>query len=311
MSKDLDSLNLLVFAKVTAKDKENNKLLDFNSTCYAKDINVSFKLNSLNGEEDLPMIYREVNGSFISNGSTLADRNKTLFVSKNSFINGEAYISYEINVDRNYSIVLDPLELKELNVSILTNGVAKKSIANEDNSSVVFYYGKISVKDIKSNQDSVNDFIEFEVYDSNSSKYVEGFKQNSLKWYRNSYHSGSESGSIEEINATKRFSLEDSVFSVANIQTPVDGKVYFTIEKHEGSYVMHIKTKPWLWFALDNFGNEYNYSVGSDCVSHPCFRYINIEPVSDVKIKSGEFKGGDIKVTTPGYYKRKGVKIYR
>lgn len=311
MSKDIDSLNLLLFAKIVAKDKEHHKLQEFNSSCYAQDLNVSFKIESLNGSKNLSMIYKEINGTFIDNGSKLDDINKTLLLTKNDFIDGDGYVSFVLNVDRNYSVVLNPLEIKDLNVSVSTNNISKIKLSNTDNSAVVFYYGKINTKDIKSNKNEVEHFVEFEVYDSKGSKYVDGLKQNSLNWYQNSKHNSVEDGSIEEINATTRFSLKDTTFNVINIQTPVNGKVYFTIEKHENSYFMHIKTKPWLWFALDSFGDEYNYSVGSDCVSHPCFRYTYIKPVSDVKIKSGKFEGGDIKVRSQGFYKRKGVKLYR
>ena len=50
---DVNEMNLSLFAIVKAYNKQGNKLSDFNSTCYAKDVGISFGVDVLNGDDDL------------------------------------------------------------------------------------------------------------------------------------------------------------------------------------------------------------------------------------------------------------------
>ena len=307
----VDDLNLGISAKIVANDKLHQKLDDFNSTCYAKDVNVSFKIGMENGDGNLPMQYKDVNGTFTTSGSKLLDRNKTMTISKNDFILGDGYVRFVLNVDRNRSKTENPFELKDVNVSIENNTISKNENNLSKESSVVFYYGRLVVKDVQTNKDNTLHNVELEVYDANGSKYVDGLTQNSLKWYENTRHNLVQEGDISDINATLRYTLENTVFNAINIQAPSNGKIYFTIPKHSGSYIMHIKTKKWLWYVPSDLGNDYNDSVGSNCISHPCFRYTYVQPKEDVKVESGTFNGGDIKVRSRGIHIRNGVKLYR
>jgi hypothetical protein len=167
-------------------------------------------------------------------------------------------------------------------------------------------------KDVKTTQDDINHTIEIEVYSTTSSGYVNGFKQNSLLWWRHQNHSIEQDGNITQIVPTTKTILNSGEFSVNDISNPNSGTIRVGISNStEGRYIMHEKTKPWLWYIDKDFGNDYDDSSGSDCTKHPCFIYTLLKNNSSNSVSSGSNSGGDIDVKSRGDHTRTGIKVYR
>jgi hypothetical protein len=314
---NVNDMNLSLFAIVQANNKQHVKLDDFNATCYAEDVNLSFGVNVLNAENDL-----EMNATIIVNETTtksdfqIVDINRTITITKDYFIAGEGNVSYFLNVDRNYSTPVNPFEIKDLNVTIPTTTVAKnENNSTDNNSSFIFYFARVATDDKETTNTSITHFSEIEVYDNNSSDYVTSFKQNSLKWYANAKHDDTFK-SIIEINATKDSTLNSSSndnITVLLLDTET-GKVDFNIsnpDSHKGTYRMHINIEPWFWYFPAGLGKEYNISNRSKCTAHPCFDYILKSTSTTSGVISGDFTGSDYNVSSRGTYERTGVKVFR
>jgi len=311
---NVDDMNLSFFAVVQANNKQHDKLDDFNSTCYAEDVNISFGVDVLNGDDNLDM-----NATIIVNNGTnkssflLQDINKTITIKSDYFIAGEGNASYFLNVDRNYSDPVNPFMVKDLNVIILTEDVAKYENNATDDVNVTFYYARLRTKDVQTTSNDVNVSGEIEVYDNNdSSPYIKGFQQNSLYWYRMKKQTTNDEGNVTDVIPTLNSTLDTAEFNVTNIGKVVGGR--FTIEiSHgdDGQYTMHEKTQEWLWYVPENFGSDYNDSNGSNCSQHPCFYYSHKANKNGVLIGSGTFTGTDFNGSSESNYTRVGVKIFR
>ena len=308
---NIDDMNLSMFATVQANNKQHNKLDDFNSSCYGENVDIKFSIDVDDGDNELDM-----NSTVIANNSTtkdsfkLKDINKTITISKDYFISGEANASYSINVDRNFSNPVNPFLLKDLDINITTSDVAKDENNASDDSNATFYYARVATADKETTDTDIKHFSEIEVYDDSSSKYVAGFKQNSINWYGNKKHNNTFED-ISEIDATKKSTLEDVQFTITSFDTD-SSKVSFNISNSdEGTYRMHIKTKSWFWYFPAGLGQDYNDSDGSDCTKHPCFEYILKSTSTPSGVVSGEFTGSDYNISSRGNYEKTGVKVFR
>ncbi|MEO1954220.1 MAG: LamG-like jellyroll fold domain-containing protein [Campylobacterales bacterium] len=308
---NIDDMNLSMFATVQANNKQHNKLDDFNSSCYGENVDIKFSIDVDDGDGELDM-----NSTVIANNSTtkdsfkLKDINKTITISKDYFISGEANASYSINVDRNLSNPVNPFLLKELDINITTSDVAKDENNASDDSNATFYYARVATADKETTDTDIKHFSEIEVYDDSSSKYVAGFKQNSINWYGNKKHNNTFED-ISEIDATKKSTLEDVQFAITSFDTD-SSKVSFNISNSDnGTYRMHIKTKSWFWYFPAGLGQDYNDSDGSDCTEHPCFEYILKSTSTPSGVVSGEFTGSDYNISSRGNYEKTGVKVFR
>ncbi len=310
-----EDMNISFKTTVVVNNKQHEIQKDFNSTCYAKDINLTFGA-STDGEDSYPMVYISVDSIF-SDGSTkkeqnLSDINQTITVLKDSFTDGEATAQMDFNYDRNYSNKVSPFKISGLEVQIDTTDVAKfeNSDTTLDDGVEILYFGRLNPQVVKTDKD-INYSVTIEVYDKNL-KYTNGFKAQLFNWYEMSLHSSDEDGNITDVIPKKNNLLSSGEeFSIDNISSPNGGKIDVEIQNStEGVYVLHVKTQPWLWYFLDSYGNEYNDTQNSTCIQHPCVKYI-FAPNTQTKISSGNFDGGDIEIDTKAKLKRTGVKIYR
>ncbi len=311
---NFSDMNISFNTIVKVNNKNHELQRDFNSTCYAQDVNITFGVVS-DGNSSLDMNYRAITGSF-SDGTTdknetLADINQSMTIRANSFIDGTGSAKMVFNVAREYFNPINPFKINGLDSNITTVGIAKEINNDASDSNISLYYGRIRAKDIRTTLNAdINHTIEIEVYDKNSTSYTNGFKHNSLAWYRNANHNSITDGNVTAIDATKRTTLKSVEFSLSTIYSPSNGIIKALIPHNEGSYIMHIKTQPWLWYIDRNFGDDYNDSAMSKCIEHPCFNY-TLEQNSNSNISSGSYSGGRIKIKSRGDYVKTGLKVYR
>ncbi len=310
---DVDDMNLSLFATLSVLNKDNEIMVDFNSSCYSVDTDVSFDVDVLNGNNALDMNYTSVDGNFsaMPTGTTLGDIDKTITIDASEFVMGEGNASYVLNVDRDFNTPLNPFEVNNLRVSVSTVGISKETNGASDNESFVFYYGRLSAKDIKTTINPVSHFAEVEVYDSTASVYVNGFKQNSLNWYKNINHSLPNFGGVHNVNASNSSAWDDSLFGIGAV-TYGNGTISFNISNANAqTYFMHIDTDKWLWYVPSGLGGDYVNGVGTNCTQHPCFRYTLKATPTVQGINSGTFNGSDFNTSNRGDYEKTGVKVFR
>jgi len=313
---NLNDMNISVGAKIQANNKQHQILKDFNSTCYAKDINITFKLKT-DGNNSLDINYTTNNifsdGSTFKN-QTLGDINQTVTILATNIKNGVGDVNLTFNVDRKYFNPINPFSISGVGVDINSTNISKYNYNNSDftDGNITFFYARLKVKDIESTQDETKHIIEIEVYNNTPSLYTTGFTQNSLNWYKSKNHSNKLFGDIITIEASKNSILGAvPVFNVTDIDEPSNGEIYIKIDKLVGTYTLHIQTQSWLWYILKNYGKEYDYTSSSNCTQHPCFSYTYKDIELLKNISSGKFQGGDFIIKTNNNHRRRGVKLFR
>jgi len=303
---NIDDMNLTTSSTVTAFNKEGNILLDFNSTCFAKDVDLSFDLHT-SGLNALDMNYTITDGIFSigSFGTTLGDLDKTITINASNFVDGKGSAGYAFNVYRNYFSPIEPFNIGNMQVSINTIGIAKNVNGATNNGSFDFYFGRASVSDIKTTKSLVNHFIEFEVYDPDNTL---GFTKNSLNWSKNESHNNAKYGDITNADFTSEPSgITSSVSGFHN------GKLEFILNGST-SATIHVDVDEWLWYIPFNCGNTCKYKSfddGGSCSNHPCFNFTYKTTNTPAGVNTGNFKGSDYNTPSRGNYERTGVKAFR
>jgi len=301
---DVDDMNLTLSATVGAYNKDGILLLDFNSTCSAEDITLDFDLDTT-GSSSLDMNYTVTNGILSSTGSTLGDINKTITIDASEFISGEASAGYALNVDRNFSNPIEPFKIENMDITVVTTTASKDVNGANDNGSFDFYFGRVSVDDIKTSKSSVEHFIEFEVYDPSNTL---GFQQNSLNWSKNENHNNVKFGDITDSD------FDSSPSGVtATVSGFSNGTLPFTLNGST-SVTMHVDVDEWLWYVPFNCGSTCKYKSfddGGSCSNHPCFNFTYKTTNTPAGVNTGDFKGSDYNTPSRGNYERTGVKAFR
>jgi len=297
---------------ITALNGSDDIVTNFDKECYEDSIELDFNLTKPQDDKsnDANLTY-----NFDDN-----DKNTTLGFKKGAIDINSSDVGF--NFTRLFYDLRNPFMVDGNETNITINVVdnndtdIKGATTKEFENNATFYYGRVVAKDIETTKD-INTTADVEVYDSNSSNFVDGFIQKSLKWYRHKNHNDKQEGYIVEINATNGVKLKDEEFHLIyddNISNPNRGIINIKINKPDEAktYRMHIKTQPWLWYIPKDYGGDYNDSDNSNCTTHPCFKYTLKElPSSDIGIKSGNFNGTNYNIPSRGDYKRTGVKVFR
>ena len=303
-------------ATLDAYAKNRNKpLQDFNSTCYAKDINISFLDTNITNNDDFNGTYYDVikddNLTDINFTKLTKDHNWT--IGKKDFISGEGNLSIRFNVDRNYSKPISPVDVNFTDINITTPNIAKNENNKSMDKNISFYYGRVVTHDIETTEQNITSSFLIDVYCNNCSNQINHFFQDSLNWYRNELDNGIIQKNDIEIYPKSDIRLSSSDKSDINISHITDaknGKISFDVNNSKNSYdtaVFHIFIPKWLWF---NDYRAYDDNSSSDCSTHPCIGYkllINTEK----SIESGNFEGSDIGHEQNRTIKKIGVKVYR
>ncbi|MEA2111470.1 MAG: LamG domain-containing protein, partial [Campylobacterota bacterium] len=316
---DVNDMNISLHVKLQANNRQNIVLKDFNSSCYAQDVNILLGATS-DGVATTDMNYSAVLGTF-SDGSTfknetLNDINYTMTIPASTFNDGVGKTEMALNVNRKFHTPLKPFKIGGLSATITSSGIAKElnHDTNLDDSNISLFYGRLRAVDIKTSQNPATNKIEIEVYDNSKSSYTSSMKQNSLSWYRNEDHSGTIFGNAISIEATDTTTYSNPVnFTVptSDISDPSSGVIDLNLVKQTGRHILHVKTQPWLWYIPKDFGSDYSDIVDSKCTEHPCFIYVFENASTTQSISTGTYKGGSATIHDSGQQNKKGVKVFR
>ncbi|SFP52854.1 right-handed parallel beta-helix repeat-containing protein [Hydrogenimonas thermophila] len=299
---------------ITAQNMENQTTKNYNSTCYARDIDINVSTNTRSDLPNLLYIYTDAKGT----NSTLQNVGINMIYKDQNFTtdnNGSTYIRFYINYDRNYSKSINPFKLSVIDINITDiNGTFGNARPDKN---VTFYYGRIKFKDIRTTEKDINNTGYVLVYSENK---LDGFIQYSSNWYINKNHSDIKEGNITNAEAHENTVLASSEKSDINISSeePNEGKINITISHNYNesfkSYIhIDINDSKWLWYVLNGFGGAYSFDNNSDCTVHPCFEYEYINKSNDSKngVISGDFNGSDFDLNISMPQRKRGVKIFR
>uniref|UniRef100_UPI00262EB97B LamG domain-containing protein n=1 Tax=Hydrogenimonas sp. TaxID=2231112 RepID=UPI00262EB97B len=245
------------------------------------------------------------------------------------FVSGNAVLTYSdvaFNYARLYDSPIDPFAVlgSEGNITVAVQdsifpGVVGNLLSNFSGGAL-FYYGRLRAEDIRTTEPSVENIVDFEVFDRYTPAYVAGFRQNSLYWYRNEKHRSRMNGHIIEANATADVQLGSAADANMVMQYERFGSGTLTMEINTTenvakTRVIHLNIDPWLWYVPKGFGGDYAYTPGSDCMVHPCFNYRFDRPGGGRRVQSGDFNGSDFDAgsldTNVTYRRKHGVKVFR
>jgi len=309
---------------ITAQNENNETTKNYNTECYAKniDINVSKVLNP-SPEGNLTQLiyaYKDINGNESTINSQNIDDNISINYSESNFTtddNGSTNITFLINFDRNSSKVVNPFEFNVSSVKINDGNTSETNL--DVNTSSIFYYGNLFLFDLKASKDNFttrdNYFV---VYDNNSSDDKKPTDtQLVYDWYFNNYHQ-SKDGNITNNNiiVSSDYNSSNEIGDVnVTIHSIANGKISFDVNRTSSSRyfaVAHLleSNLKWLWYS--RYGNEYNISNGSTCLNHFCFAisWKNSQNSNSSTVKSGNTSGTETN-TTDSNNTISGVKIFR
>jgi len=310
IANEIKNINALVDVNITAQSKNTTTTKNYNTACYANDINITFDYSNVNSSLENFIYYynsNSINSNPINN--TISDKlDNSYFKTDN---NGSAIFKIHYNFKRDKSKPVNPFDINITKFNVEDSMESSLKGEDKDKANSNFCFGRVKVKDVKTTfNEDFNHTIEIEVYDDSSTIYTENFKHNSLKWYSHKNHTDLNDGNITEIDATLNTKLSNIEFSISNTYNLNNGIINITIPKDKiNNYTMHIKTQPWLWYVYKNFGNDYNDTTDSICIEHPCFNFIRRNRI-DSDITSGYYNGGDMSIKDANYTK-KGLKVFR
>ena len=302
---------------ITAKNKDNETLENYNRKCYAKDISINISHSNVNDDKITKIIYKMGD---IKNRKVLKEISKEEIISflykESNFTtdrNGSTFVKVYINFDRNISKAVSPFEFNITQIDVNDTDGNGSLIVNK---SARYYYGNLLLQDIITTQNSFSKSYDFLVYDE---KEDNGLRPSDYEvifnWYKNSVHESID-GNVTKIVISKDYNASNIVtggdVSVGSIK---DGNIVFNILRNNeriNFIVVHLLSENlrWLWYS--KFNEAYDISNNSTCLNHFCFTitWENRNKNKRREVGSGKFSGTEINITETNTTKR-GVKIFR
>ena len=315
LAQDINNMSAKADINITAQNKDLNITTNYNKECYANNIDINYTYSTVDSSLNKFLYLYNLNGVKTSTNNENINNTVSDTLDKSYFStdhNGSAVFKIEYNFERDWSNPIDPFDINITSFDVKDTIFSDVNGSTADTTYTTFVYGRIMTKDVKTTQDDINHTIEIEIYSTTPSGYTSTLQQNSLLWWRHKNHNSVTDGNVTEMIPTKKTTLNSGEFSINDIANPNNGTIRAGISNStEGRYIIHQKTKPWLWYIDKDFGNDYNDSLGSDCTKHPCFIYTLLKNNSSNSISSGSNSGGDIDVKSRGDHTRTGIKVYR
>ena len=306
MAKDINDMNITLSPTLEVFSKNGVKLKEYNATCYAEDINVTFYYD-VNRSDDLNLT---LDGNLTSSDVSIEDINKTLQIPKDYFIDGEANSSYSFGIDRVYDSEKNVTTVSLNNADITSDTSAKyeNGISQEDNTT--FYYGQLYTQDLSTSETTDTTTAKILIYNTTQ---VADYKEELLHWYIYTDHQESD-GNISDLVSSSSTIKPSSDTDGITATSTYEGDGVFSISvdnpnEKESTYYIHLDTQNYLWYVPNGFGDDYNDTVGSSCSEHPCFEYKYGTNTQGSGVNSGTTSGVSFDLNSSK--NSRGVRLYR
>ncbi len=241
-----------------------------------------------------------------------------------AFKNGEGILEYKdakFNYKKDYLHPKNPffIEGADANISIKINDSLYKDAKGEIFSyfakKALFYYASFSVDDLKTGSKEITHKAFIDIYcDKGCEKYFNDFEERRINWFLNEDDNYTVLD-LKDFFPKPSVSMKDTVsmyVGVKDLQRAKNGviefKIFNTSPKSLSSYI-HIGIPSWLWHSSYY---DYDFSLSSDCSSHPCFLYLySLGNSGNFKeIETGNYEGVEIGEYN-GTIKKRFLKVFR
>jgi len=306
MAKALKDMNITLMPTLEVFSKNGVKLQEYNTSCYAEDVNITFYYN-VNRNDDLNITFE---GNVTSLDTSIDDINKTVRIPKILFVNGEANSSYSFGIDRVYDSEKNVTLVIFEDVNITTDTSAKYENGFTQENNTTFYYAQLYSQDLSTSKTTDTTTAKILVYNQHQ---IENYKEELLHWYIYTPHTQDDGNITQLVSAAttiKPSSDTDEITASSNYT----GDAVFTVSisnprKEESTYFIHLGTQNYLWYVPNGFGDDYNESVGSSCSQHPCIEYKYGTNTQGSGVNSGTTTGLSFEVNSSK--NSRGVRLYR
>ena len=310
------SIYSLIDLNVTAQNEQNETTKNYNSKCYAKNVDVNLTPNIFRHNDKLSkeVLYKIFYVD--SNSSVYKNKDINFSIGEGNFTtdhNGSAIVKIHLNFERNVSNPEDPFEYNITNAEVNDSDINLTYLKTDGNAT--FYYGNMFMIDIITYKNDFNISQKFLMYDDNSS---DDYKPNSdeilLNWYQNLFNHLKDAN-ISNFVVTKGYvyNPNDIVNSIKVKVNDINNSLNLNIQRKNSDIhfiVIHIidSNASHLWYS--KYGNEYNVSKNSSCTNHFCFTVTWPQNEQNNGVLSGDINGTKADVNESNEIKR-GVKIFR
>ena len=276
-------MSILISGLVRAVGGDNTILTNFAKGCYAKDTNLTFtrSLNPAESTLSAPSLLRLYD--LRTNRSYTTVENNVTTISATQFNKGKANAQLAVNIDKNSTRAINPIELNITSIDIKCstfsdcNTFSNLENTHEANGTRRFepnpfrrfiYYGRLHAPDYRTEENSIDTPIYAEVYcdsilvncaDFNISR-ENGWRESvdEFNWWINPLH-GNGDGNITSLSATTTGTVPNNSIKINNLlqsddigRTLSNGSYSPTIE-YTGEIKPHktrinISTQPWLLY---------------------------------------------------------------
>ena len=302
---------------ITAKNKDNEVVENYNKECYAKDIDIELLKEFINLDKNVSKIkyyYIDAANTKSIVNQLLVDDDFIIHYADTNFTtdnNGSTFIKIFINFEKNVSIPLSPLKLNITQIEVNDTEVNSSIEFNKD---ARYFYGGILLEDITSNSDEVNVSFNFMIYDNNESDNLKPLSKELIyNWWQNPLHISKDGNITEsEIEIKEGYELNSTTVDGVSIESVSieNGKLNINLKRNSSDIdfvVVHLISNnlKWLWYSV--YDEEYDISENSTCKNHYCFT-VTFERRNDSQtIQSGDSNGTEANVTKT----KAKVKIFR
>ena len=266
LANDIDEMNATIELNLSAENYKNGVAKNYTSSCYAKDVMVTFSHNPLDS------YFKDVN---TSEGVFPADGNITFTISKDEFTSPTISKKIYFNLSREYNETVAPQEFNVTDAFIVNSDNATS--LNKFNSNAIFYYGYFSYqKSLYTYSKQINTMFMYEYYNGN--RFVPVFGYNPVM------------GDVKNILVNK---VAYSISSIDKYGREVVS--YFYNRATPFSTIAHIDIPRYFWFSPFN-APYISPFIGNSCSNHPCQKltfYSNSEGWGGVNAKSAPKKYGE------------------
>lgn len=279
---------------ITAINGDGNTTKNYTSGCYSKDTSVTLPHSTVPSPLSKISYLDSLANPTIETHIT-KDKNITSNYNDSNFSQGSVTSRITFNFDRNSSTPLNPFNFTVNSADV--NNTDHVLGAGIPLGNTQFIYGRARAYDVTTNEASAPNPIEFEVYSTVSTGFVNGMHQNVLNWYQNLNHDSSLQGIV--ING----GYIAGGANMASIAVPQDGVQAVTITSIQNQTI-HLDISQWLWYS-----STYSYNYATNCTQHPCFQY-GYKQESTLPVDNG-FKGSDYNMAPAKNVTKKGAKFFR
>ncbi|WP_200763587.1 Calx-beta domain-containing protein [Nitrosophilus alvini] len=247
---------------------DNSTATNYTANCFSKDINYTVTLiNDKNltwstSQDRIVYFDNNSTATLINTNNEKADYN----TSQSVFKSGTASISIQFNFDRNLSIPDEPFKISKNDFNITVKETDGNTTGADFNRTIdqnaTFIFGRVHAPDYKTDQDSLNAVIYYEVYCKTCTKsnYPGIFGNESFDdvfWYVNLQHNSPSEGNVTAFTPTISTNITVSPGNTTTVNNGTENQT-FTYNGSSYPYKDRIDMNASSWLIYNRFDPTAN-----------------------------------------------------